>query len=62
MAESMNQSLADELITMMNDDQRLLQQLFETGELPSDAYHPVIKALHEHIFKQNIRNKHSQES
>ena len=46
---------------MMNDDQRLLQQLFETGELPSDAYHPVIKALHEHIFKQNIRNKHSQE-
>ncbi|WP_417226232.1 DUF6624 domain-containing protein [Amphritea sp.] len=43
----MNQSLADELISMMNDDQRLLQQLFETGELPTHSYHPAIKALHE---------------
>ncbi|MBV0934284.1 DUF6624 domain-containing protein [Marinobacterium weihaiense] len=43
----MHSELAHELITMMTDDQRLLQQLFEAGELPSDAYHPRMKALHE---------------
>jgi hypothetical protein len=44
----MNQNLSDELVTMMKDDQRLLQQLFDSGELPSESYHPRIKALHEH--------------
>ena len=44
----MNQNLADELVTMMREDQRLLQQLFESGELPSESYHPQMKALHEH--------------
>jgi len=44
----MNQSIADELVTMMTEDQRLLQQLFNSGELPSEFYHPRLKALHEH--------------
>jgi hypothetical protein len=44
----MNQNLADELITMMTEDQRLLQQLFDSGELPSGSYHPRMKALHEY--------------
>jgi hypothetical protein len=45
---TMNQSLADELVTMMTEDQRLLQKLFNSGELPSESYHPRMKALHEH--------------
>jgi len=44
----MNQNLADELVKMMTEDQRLLQQLFDSGELPSESYHPRMKALHEH--------------
>lgn len=44
----MNQNLADELVSMMEEDQRLLQQLFDSGELPSESYHPQMKALHEH--------------
>ncbi|RTR02467.1 DUF6624 domain-containing protein [Halomonas nitroreducens] len=44
----MNQNLADELVAMMTEDQRLLQQLFDSGELPSESYHPRMKALHEH--------------
>lgn len=44
----MNQSLADELVTMMTEDQRLLQRLFNSGELQSESYHPRMKALHEH--------------
>lgn len=43
----MNQNLADELVTMMTEDQRLLQQLFNSGELPSESYHPRMKAMHE---------------
>lgn len=43
----MNQSLADELIMMLIEDQRLLQRLFDSGELPSDSYHPRLKALHQ---------------
>ncbi|QNI03226.1 hypothetical protein HXW73_09950 [Halomonas sp. SH5A2] len=44
----MNQNLADELVTMITEDQRLLQQLFDSGELPSESYHPQVKAMHEH--------------
>lgn len=44
----MNQNLADELVTMMTEDQQVLQQLFDSGEPPSESYHPRIKALHEH--------------
>jgi len=43
----MNQSLADELVMMLIEDQRLLQRLFDSGELPSDSYHPRLKALHQ---------------
>ena len=43
----MNQILADELVSMMTEDQQLLQQLFDSGELPSESYHPRMKALHE---------------
>lgn len=32
---------------MMAEDQRLLQQLFDSGELPSESYHPRIQTLHE---------------
>ncbi len=46
--QTVNQNLVDELITMMEEDQRLLQQLFNSGELPSESYHPRMKALHEH--------------
>lgn len=38
---------ADELIAMMKEDQHVLQQLFDSGELPSESYHPRMKALHE---------------
>ncbi|MCO7247739.1 DUF6624 domain-containing protein [Halomonas sp. Mc5H-6] len=44
----MNQNLADELVTMMTEDQWLLQQLYDSGKLPSESYHPRMKALHEH--------------
>lgn len=43
----MDQGLADELVGMMAEDQRMLHQLFDSGELPSDSYHPRMKALHE---------------
>ncbi len=40
----MNQNIADELVTMMTEGQRLLQQLFNCGELPSESYNPRMKA------------------
>ncbi|UZE94588.1 DUF6624 domain-containing protein [Alkalimarinus alittae] len=43
----MNKNLADELVEMMTEDQWMLQQLFDSGELPSDTYHPRMKLLHE---------------
>ncbi|WP_114418937.1 DUF6624 domain-containing protein [Marinospirillum perlucidum] len=43
----MNQKLADELVALMREDQQLLQRLFDSGELPSESYHPQMKALHE---------------
>ena len=43
----MNQNLEGELVAMMTEDQQLLQQLFNSGELPSESYHPRMKALHE---------------
>jgi hypothetical protein len=36
----MNTELARELGEMAERDQQLLQELFETGELPSEEYHP----------------------
>ncbi|MDR5886613.1 DUF6624 domain-containing protein [Vreelandella janggokensis] len=43
----MDQDLANELVGMMAEDQHMLHQLFDSGELPSDSYHPRMKALHE---------------
>lgn len=43
----MDQTIADELIVMMKEDQQMLQWLFDSGELPSTSYHPRMKALHE---------------
>ena len=43
----MNTELARELGEMAERDQQLLQELFETGELPSEEYHPQMRALHE---------------
>tara|TARA_R110002167_G_C12501405_1_gene636403 strand:+ start:311 stop:856 length:546 start_codon:yes stop_codon:yes gene_type:complete len=43
----MNTELAQMLIAMAEEDQRMLQKLFESGELPSDEYHPEMKAVHE---------------
>jgi hypothetical protein len=43
----MDQHLADELVGMMQEDQRVLRQLFNSGELPSESYHPRMKSLHE---------------
>ena len=43
----MNKELNQNLTMMAEADQRLLRQLFELGELPSDEYHPKMRALHE---------------
>jgi len=45
--EPVKPALADELVRMMSEDQRLLRQLWDAGELPIDRYHPRLKALHE---------------
>lgn len=43
----MNEALKTELIAMAQRDQDLLQALKDSGELPENAYHPALKALHE---------------
>lgn len=43
----MIKDLAQKLIAMAEEDQRVLQRLFESGELPAEYYHPEMKALHE---------------
>ena len=43
----MNTELARKLGEMAERDQQLLQELFEIGELPSEKYHPQMRALHE---------------
>lgn len=43
----MDPKLTSELVGMMDADQTALQTHFDSGELPTDAYHPEIKALHE---------------
>ena len=43
----MNTELAQKLIAMAEEDQRVLQHLVELGELPSEDYHPKMKAVHE---------------
>lgn len=43
----MNKELAQKLTAMAEADQYMLQGLFETGELPSEEYHPKMRSLHE---------------
>jgi len=51
---STNQALKDELLSMAEEDQQVLQELIDTGELGTTEYHPRIKAVHE---KNNARIK-----
>ena len=43
----MNTELANKLISMADEDKRLIHQLHESGELPSKDYPPILKAVHE---------------
>jgi hypothetical protein len=47
MNASTNGDLERALVEMANEDQRVLKQLFETGELPSEQYYPAMHAVHE---------------
>lgn len=42
-----NSDLQETLIAMADEDQRVLKELSDAGELPSDAYHPVMRSVHE---------------
>lgn len=50
----MNQALKDELLSMAEEDQRVLQELINSGELGTTEYHPRMRAVHE---KNNARIK-----
>lgn len=50
----MNQVLKDELLSMAEEDQRVLQELIDSGELGATEYHPRMKGVHE---KHNSRIK-----
>lgn len=43
----MDETLEDRLVALAARDQQVLQELFDTGELPTDGYHPRLRALHE---------------
>ncbi len=43
----MNKILKNELISMADEDHRVLQELQESGELGTVEYHPKIKHIHE---------------
>lgn len=50
----MNQQLRNELLSMQEEDQQVLQELIDSGELGTTEYHPRMKAVHE---KNNARIK-----
>lgn len=50
----MNEALKDELLSMAEEDQRVLQDLIDNGELGTTEYHPRMKTVHE---KNNSRIK-----
>lgn len=50
----MESELQKELLAMQDEDQALLQNLIDSGELIQDEYHPEMKALHK---KNNDRIK-----
>jgi hypothetical protein len=43
----LNRQLQQELLSMQKEDQRVLQELIDNGELGTVEYHPRIKAIHE---------------
>jgi hypothetical protein len=43
----LNRQLQDDLLSMQEEDQRVLQELIDSGELGTVEYHPRIKAIHE---------------
>jgi len=51
---SINQALKDELLSMTEEDQRVLQELIDNGELGTTEYQPRIRVVHE---KNNTRIK-----
>lgn len=55
-----HKKLAQTLIDMAKADQNLLNELFAIGELPSEQYHPKMRALHEQHVQvlQDILNEH----
>ena len=50
----MNHELRNELLAMQEEDQQVLQELIDSGELGTVDYHPRIKVVHE---KNNARIK-----
>lgn len=50
----MNKKLRDELLSMQREDQQVLQELADNGELGTVEYHPRIKEVHE---RNNARIK-----
>ena len=49
-----NKQLQNELLSMQEEDQRVLQELIDCGELGETEYHPRMKKIHE---KNNVRIK-----
>ena len=49
-----NEKLRNELLSMQEEDQQLLQELVDSGEAGITEYHPGMKAVHE---KNNARIK-----
>lgn len=43
----MNRALRQQLVEMAEEDQRVLRELFDAGELPSEDYHPKMRQVHE---------------
>lgn len=50
----MNKELHDELLSMQHEDQKVLRELVENGELGTIEYHPRTKEVHE---RNNVRIK-----
>jgi len=48
----LNHQLRNELLSMQDEDQQVLQELINSGELGETKYHPKMKAIHE---KNNTR-------
>ena len=43
----MDETLEGRLVALAARDQQALRELFDAGELPTDGYHPRLRALHE---------------